>query len=346
MASQGIVLDLPRWVRRRLNRLSRSTPNKTVFRRCQIVLQAAAGESPSASAAAMACSLSTVNRTRKAFRERGEASLIPKVSPGRPRKVTPAHEQALDRALAQEPREVGQDFSNWTAQNLAHSLKLAVHATTVLRHLWRLGWCWGRPVRRVASPDPRYRPKAKYLRRLERAAQRGVHHLYYEDEFDIALLPTLSGRWMRIGQQHRVDTPGQNQKQYGFGAANFVTGQLVWLTWPNKNNVGFRHLLKAILEQQVHDSRKIVVVVDNYRIHKTQAVKQLLARVRDRLRLYFLPTYSPQLNLMERVWRHFRRNVTDNFYFKTMRCLLQAVKAFLSKLAMTPDVILSLFSSA
>jgi len=87
--------------------------------------------------------------------------------------------------------------------------------------------------------------------------------------------------------------PGQNQKQYGFGAANFVTGQLVWLLWPNKNNVGFRQLLKAVLTRQANDPIKVVMVVGNYRIHTTKAVKQLLTTVKDRLRLYFLPTYSP-----------------------------------------------------
>lgn len=222
MASQGIVLDVPRATRRRLKRLSHQTGNKTVFRRCQMVLRAAAGESSSAIADALACSHSTVNRSLKAFRERGEASLIPQPSPGRPRKVTVAHEQALDRTLAQEPRAMKQDFSNWTSRNLAHYLKLTVHPTTILRHLRALGWHWGRPVRRVASPDLRYRPKAQYLRRLERAAQRGEHHLYYEDEFDIALLPTVSGRWMRVGHQHQINTPGQNQKQYGFGCQQRV----------------------------------------------------------------------------------------------------------------------------
>lgn len=125
-----------------------------------------------------------------------------------------------------------------------------------------------------------------------------------------------------------------------------MTGQLIWLVWPSKNNIGFRHLLKAILEQHAYDSRKIVLVVDNYRIHKTQSVQRLLSKVRDRLRLYFLPTYSPRLNRIEHVWRHFRRNVTDNFYFKAMSRLLHAVEAFLSKLAKTPQNVLTLLGSA
>ncbi len=147
---------------------------------------------------------------------------------------------------------------------------------------------------------------------------------------------------MRQGRQMQVNTPGQNAKQYVFGAVNYVTGALVWLAWPNKNNVGFRHLLQQVVTHHAQPSVKIVIVLDNFRIHKAQAVLKWLRAHRAQLRLYFLPTYSPRLNPIERVWRHFRRNVTDNFYFGTLPRLLLAVKAFLTALAHSPTVILSI----
>jgi putative transposase len=161
---------------------------------------------------------------------------------------------------------------------------------------------------------------------------------------DVALLPTISGRWMRQGQQTQVNTPGQNAKQYVFGAVNYVTGALVWLAWPNKNNVGFRQLLQQIVAQHQQTPVKIVMVLDNFRIHKAQAVQTWLRAHRAQLRLYFLPTYSPRLNPIERVWRHFRRNVTDNFYFGTLTHLMVAVKTFLAELTRSPTVILSIIA--
>jgi len=213
MASRTIVLKLSRPMRRRLTRLSAKTRNKIVFRRCQMVLQLARGEPPEQVAAGLSCAVSTVYRMQKAFRQHGEQALWPGHSPGRPRKVTEADERALDWAIAQEPRRLGLNFSNWNAKHLAVYLKLAVHAVTILRHLWALQWRWRRPGLRVASPDPRYAPKSRYLHRLQRAAVRGQIRLYYEDEMDVALLPTLSGRWMRVGHQTKVNTPGVNAKQ-------------------------------------------------------------------------------------------------------------------------------------
>ncbi len=344
MVSHAIVLHLPRPVRRRLQRLSLKTQHKAVFRRCQIVLHLAHGEHPAAIARALGCVVSTVYRTRQAFLRTGEASLRPRKSPGRPRRVTTPQERELDQTLACEPRALGKNFSNWTAPNLKVHLHWSVHPVTIWRYMRRLKWRWRRPVARVASPDRRYRAKARYLRRLRAQARRGEIHLYYADEMDVALLPTISGRWMRQGQQTQVNTPGQNAKDYVFGAVNDVTGALVWLTWPHKNNVGFRHLLQQVLARHQQTPMRIVIVLDNFRIHKAQAVQRWLRAHRAQLRLYFLPTYSPRLNPIERVWRHCRRNVTDNFYFGTLACLMTAVKAFLTELARSPTVLLSIIA--
>jgi putative transposase len=337
---------LGRAARRRVERLSRKTQDKTTFRRCQIVLKTAQGESRMQIAAALNCDVSTVSRALAAFREHGESGLLRKVSPGRPRKLTDEQVKRLDETVEQEPREMGKNHSNWSSQTLTGYLDLPVHPVTVQRYLKRLGWRWRRPRHRIASPDPRYTPKRRYLRKLERRARRGEIWLYYADEVDIDLLPTLSGRWMRVGQQHSVDTPGKNHKTYGFGAVNVVTGWLAWLVWPHKNNVGFRHLLTQVLRLHPADAGKIVVVVDNYRIHKTQAVNQMLTKLKGHLRLYFLPTYSPTLNPIERLWRYFREQVTSNYFFKTMSRLLVAVEGFFAELVASPDVVLNLVSVA
>ena len=342
MASSPIILHLPRPVRRRLQKWSRKTRDKIEFRRCQIILLCTTGERPQCIAQGLGGSVDTVYRTVRAFRQHGEATLVHRQSPGRPQKVTPEQDQALAHTIQQEPRKLERNFSNWTAHHLALYLKLAVHAVTVLRHLWALGWRWRRPVPRVASPDPRYQAKARYLKRLRRQARRGRIHLYYADEMDVALLPTISGRWMRVGQQTEIGTPGVNAKQYVFGAVNYITGALVWVPGSSKNNVGFRQLLSQVVACHAGEETRVVMVLDNFRIHKAQAVREWLRRHRRELRLYFLPTYSPRLNPIERVWRHCRRNVTDNYFFKTITRLMHAVEAFLLDLAQSPVAVLKI----
>ena len=343
MVSTHIII-LNHSKRKRLQRLARRTRNKIVYRRCQIILQLAQQRHPQQIASALGCDVSTVYRTRKAFLCDGTAALVPKKSPGRPRTLSAKQVQQMDEALAHEPRALGKNFSNWSAKKLRAHLKLAVHAVTVLRYVWRLQWRWLRPVQRIASPDPRYAAKARYLGCLRRQARVRKIHLYYADEMDVALLPTISGRWMRRGQQTQVFTPGKKAKQYVFGAVNYITGLLIALPWTNKNNVGFRPLLNQVVAFHEKDQGQVVVVVDNFRIHHAKAVKAWLRTHHTRLRLYFLPTYSPRLNPIERVWRHFRRNVTDNYFFRTLARLRAAVEAFISELAESPEVILKIIA--
>jgi putative transposase len=241
---------------------------------------------------------------------------------------------------------LGKNFSNWStrelAQHLAGRTGIHVHSTTVQRYLQRLGWVFRRPVRVVSSPDPRYKAKCRYLLTLKRRARRGEIHLYFADEFDIDLLPTIGGCWMPRGQQYKVHTSGQNQKHYGLGAVDYVTGQLLWCLSEHKNNAAFRVLLRLIEQAHQDDPIPVVIVVDNFIIHKAKKVREWLAERRGRMRLYFLPTYSPTLNPIERLWRHFRRRVTDNYFFATLVHLLDATRQFLQELVAQPETVLSI----
>ena len=58
-----------------------------------------------------------------------------------------------------------------------------------------------------------------------------------------------------------------------------------------------------------------------------------------------LPTYSPWLNLIERLWKHLRRKVTHNHLFASMAELLKAVCSFLETLNATPQLTLSIIGA-
>lgn len=132
MVSKSIIL-LNHSKRKRIRKLAHKTRNKIVFRRCQILLHLAQQRHPNDIAATLGCDVSTVYRTRKAFLRQGERTLVPKKSPGRPRKLTPQQVRRLDEALAHEPRALGKNFSHWTAKKLCRHLHFSVHAVTLLR---------------------------------------------------------------------------------------------------------------------------------------------------------------------------------------------------------------------
>jgi transposase len=111
-----------------------------------------------------------------------------------------------------------------------------------------------------------------------------------------------------------------------FGAVNLRTGQFVRHLCPVFNAKTFLRFLKQLLPQRAR-RRRMVVVLDNVRYHHARLLKPFLRQHRRHLRLFFLPPYSPQLSMIERVWKLARRLATHNRYFPALEDIVRAVSA-------------------
>ena len=273
--------------------------------------------------------------------------------PGVLLKVTGPCKAELQKLVEQEPREAGYSFSTWTCADLLRELVKkgfeAVSGETIRVHLHALGYRVRRPVLSIASPDPEYQQKAKKLERHQKQAKNGEILLYYQDEIDLNLLPGIMRCWTLEGVQRKVPTPGQNQKQYGFGAVNYVSGQTVHRIEERKNSAGFcafiEQFMHTVTQAPDYHGQKIVLVVDNFIIHRSRKTQAFLEKYKDQLLLFMLPTYSPWLNLIERLWKHLRRKVTHNHLFACIADLVKAVCSFLETLNATPQFTLSVIGA-
>lgn len=270
--------------------------------------------------------------------------------PGVLLKVNGQCKAELKKLVEQEPREAGYSFSTWTCADLLREVirkgYQAVSSETIRVHLQTLGYRVRRPVLSIASPDPDYQQKVKKLKRYQKQAKNGEILLYYQDEIDLNLLPGIMRCWTLQGVQRKIPTPGVNQKQYGFGAVNYVSGQTAHRIEEHKNSAGFcafiEQFMQTVTQAPDYHGQKIVLVVDNFIIHHSRKTQQFLEKYADQLLLFMLPTYSPWLNLIERLWKHLRRKVTHNHLFASIAELVKAVCSFLEALNTTPKLILSI----
>ena len=155
-------------------------------------------------------------------------------------------------------------------------------------------------------------------------------NVLFEDETDIHWLPLLASSWTKKGVQVHVPTPRDNQKRYCFGAVDFHTGESCFRLSRKKDSKAFVAFLRRLMSQT---SKKIILVCDNYSVHKTQAVRDFVKEHADRLRLVFLPTYSPWLNPIELFWRHLKKQVLANRFFETLAAELRELWRCLKKIA-------------
>lgn len=140
-----------------------------------------------------------------------------------------------------------------------------------------------------------------------------------------------------------IPTPGQPDKYYGIGAVNYHTGETVVQFQRRKRRQEIAQLLQALVEN--HATGTIYVAWDNNCTHEDDEVEAVVRAAAGRLVLLYLPTYSPWLNPIEMLWRHFRREVTHCELFETKQALLAAAREFFDRSNQCPENILSVIGS-
>lgn len=148
--------------------------------------------------------------------------------------------------------------------------------------------------------------------------------MIYQDEVEIHRHPTLCRIWAPVGSQPQVPAPGQNEKTVVYGGVDYATGRITYTIAPTKSGTNFLVFLIALL--RAYRGRKICLVCDNGRFHHTKAVGQWLQEHRKQIRVYWLPPYSPSLNLIERLWGHLKRTVLANVLYHTLDDLIAAFR--------------------
>lgn len=149
--------------------------------------------------------------------------------------------------------------------------------------------------------------------------------------------------WSPKGQQIMIPTPGQPKKQYGIGAVNYHTGDTVVLFRRRKRRQEIAELLQALLDKHPHQT--VYVAWDNASTHEDDEIEDVVRSAAGRLVLLYLPTYSPWLNPIEMLWRHFRREVTHCEIFETVRSLLDAAINFFQRYNQMSHVTLSIIGA-
>ena len=110
-----------------------------------------------------------------------------------------------------------------------------------------------------------------------------------------------------------------------------------------KRRAEVAELLEALLEK--HPTGRVYVAWDNSNTHEDDEVEAVLRGATGRLVLLYLPTYSPWLNPIEMLWRHFRREVTHCELFASVKALIAAAHDFFDRYNRCPWRILSIIGS-
>lgn len=323
------IKAIPRPTQRRWKRIVQHSNDRNYVRRAMALRHLAQGRSVSETARMVCAARSTVQRWRALYEQYGEAGIQPERRGRQPWTLTRQAIATVVELLGRAPEEYGYLRSRWSSELLAQVLRqqyaVKMHASTLRRLLPRLGFVHRRARPILVRKDPHKNNKLRAIRYALR--KRPGVETFYLDEADIDFNPRIGAAWTRRGQQPTVHTPGQNQKHYLAGALHAHTGRLVWVAHERKNSLLFVKLLEA-LRHTYRRARRIVLILDNYIIHKSQQTRRWLA-ANPKFRLVFQPVYSPWVNRIERLWKTMHDTVTRNHRCSTFAELARRITRFL-----------------
>jgi transposase len=315
MDTRRIVLG--RGTRRKLKQEVRWAIDAGYRTRGLIVLRADEGWRPTRIGQALNCSRSLVNKTLDRFLADGLCGLVDRREDNGATKADENYVATVRRILQGRPRDFSHRRTTWTKRLLidtaAKITGVRVSKTTMGRVLKTLRARRGRA--KPLGPCPW--SKARKNRRMAL-----IHRLIeslppdqaavWEDEADIDLNPKIGSDWTLPGMQRLVLTPGKNVKRYFAAAMDAVRGRLTWVKSEKKNSGLFIALLEKLLKAHA-DKKLIHVILDNFSIHSSRQTQEWLGEHGQKIRLHFLPPYSPDDNRIERkLWREVHANVTIN----------------------------------
>ena len=152
--------------------------------------------------------------------------------------------------------------------------------------------------------------------------------LLFEDETIVRLFPGLRKGWSLKGEQASVGISGRNAKRVLFGIINMHTGHQIVLQYPDMRQGSFQAFLQQLRRHYRH--RQIWMILDKAGSHTT-AKSQAKAESLD-IKLIWLPKQCSELNAMDHLWRHLKRDVSSNHQYGSIEEHAQTAREYIVRM--------------
>ncbi len=139
--------------------------------------------------------------------------------------------------------------------------------------------------------------------------------------------PVMACGWIKRGVEFEIPSNTGRQRLNVNGAVNIDSLETVCRFYDSINGEATIDLCKAI-EEHYPKARTIYIICDNARYYRSKEVRKFLEV--SRIELVFLPPYAPNLNLIERYWKYFKKVVLYNHYYETFNEFKIACENFFS----------------
>lgn len=254
----------------------------------------------------------TLRRYVQKYQEKGVDGLLEYRYTGGQTKLTINQEQELKTYLTNNMKRTAKEVVLYVFETYGY--KYSVIGITKLLH--RLGFAYKKP-KIIPGKADREKQEA-FLKKYDeiKSSLKKKDQVYFLDSTHPTHNTKPSYGWILKGKDNDkfVKTNSGRQRINLHGALSLRNRRVLVL---EEKTIDHKSTLKILRRlKRIHPKGKIYLILDNASYYHAEEIKPWIKKHR-RFKLVFLPSYSPNLNLIERLWRFFHQKVTWNHYFET-----------------------------
>jgi len=315
--------------------------------RIRAVKRVEAGESPEIVIKALGFHRSCIYQWIAKYREGGIDALKAKQITGRPPKISGRQlKKIYDIITSKNPLQLKFEFALWTREMVRELIysrfRIKISVVSVGRLLKKMGMSPQKPLRKAYQQDKerverwlkQEYPKICHMARKEKAT------IYFGDEASIRSDFHSGTTWAPKGKTPIVETTGARFSVSMISAVTFK-GAMRFMTINGRLNA---EIFIDFLKRLIHNAdNPIYLIVDSHPTHKAIKVRKFVESTKGKLKLFFLPPYSPELNPDEMVWSYVKNHRIGKQFIKGPDDLKRKIISCLKALQRSPKKIINFF---
>lgn len=317
--------------------------------RIRAVEQVQSGESPETVIKALGFSRACIYNWLASYRAGGWHALRARPLKGRPKKISGRQMKWIyDTVTLKNPMQYKFEFALWTRGmirtliNERFGIKLSL--PSVGRLLAQLGLTCQKPLMRAFQQNPALVEKwlrEEYPQIRSRAKRLGAE-IYFGDEAGVRSDFHSGKTWAPKGKTPIIRTTGA---RFGFNMISAVSpkGQMRFMVVEGR--VAAPQFCEFLRRLVFKTEKPIFLILDGHPVHRSARVKNLVESIKDKLQLFFLPPYSPELNPDEHVWNDLKNNGIGRMLVAGPDDMRRKVVSHLKFLQRNPVLIQSFFQA-
>lgn len=300
-----------------------NTRDKKIFVRCSVMLMVDKGYSYEVISDSMGISIKSVQRSVRRYKQQGVDGVVRFDYQGRQSRLTTEQEVSLQSELKEHLYTSTEQIQalieeEWGIQYSRSGLRDLLH---------RLGFVYKKTKILPGKADGQ--AQQQFVADLEEVVEgmEANEAAYFLDGCHPTHNTRPSYGWISKGKEHAIRANTGRKRVNLNGAMNALDPTDVYVDSSESVNAQSTQVLIQRIIDQNPDKKTIYLISDNARYYHAKVLQEWLEN-QPQIVWIWLPSYSPNLNLIERLWGFMQRKILNGVYYQTYEKFKKAIQSF------------------